>query len=84
MIYCVNWLDKGNSDEGRKLIYVELYTETAPSSFDIVPSGDIKGLPNIRDYDEMEFAPGSILLVTTGPRVFTYIDDTFKDIGTGD
>lgn len=80
MIYCTNWLDKGERNN-KKLIFVELYTANTPSSLNIVPSETIIGLPEIREYSDMEFAPGSTLLVASSATVYTYLDGQFVQIG---
>lgn len=81
MIYCTNYLDKGKGSNNKRLIFAELQTTTTPSSLNIVPSANISGLPEIVSYDNMDFAPGSTLLVTSTASVYSYLDGTFNKIG---
>lgn len=73
MIYCKDYKDKGltklSNGVTKRMVFVELYCDTQPSSLAIDPA-DVTGVPALCPFEDMQFAPGSVLVATTDNKVF--------------
>lgn len=72
-IFCKDYRDRGemevSSGVNKRVVWVELYCDTTPTSLTIDPA-DVTGLPKLCDFSEMRFAPGSALVATTDDKVY--------------
>ena len=72
-IYCKEYQDKGwvevDTDTKKRLVLVELYCDTEPSSLTIDPE-DVTALPPVCDFDDMQFAPGSSLVAVEDGKLY--------------